>query len=238
MSGSLLWPALLLGLLGCGGDVSITKSRIDADGDGYAEEVDCDDAHATVNPGADEICDPADTNEVCDGLADDADSDATGASTWYADEDSDGYGAADNTVSACSAPSGTVANDDDCDDALATAHPGDYLGYDCCGRPIATGDEDGDGEGDLPLGTYNHDSSSKANAGVAWLFYGPLSGTYLGSSAYDAAFSGDDASDDCGVSALLADLDGDDNNEVVIGCDAGEISSTSEPGVVYVFDGG
>jgi hypothetical protein len=39
----------------------------DADGDGYPADVDCDDDDASVNPGAEERCDPIDRN--CDGRA-------------------------------------------------------------------------------------------------------------------------------------------------------------------------
>jgi len=38
------------------------------------------------------------------------------ATAWFADSDEDGFGDAGSSVSACEAPSGFVANDDDCDD--------------------------------------------------------------------------------------------------------------------------
>ena len=38
---------------------------VDLDGDGYADDVDCDDLNATVHPGAEEWCDPVDHD--CDG---------------------------------------------------------------------------------------------------------------------------------------------------------------------------
>src|SRR6185295_9209022 len=53
---------------------------------------DCDDTDAGINPAAAEICDPADTDEDCDGDTDDADSNLTGAPTWYVDADQDGFG--------------------------------------------------------------------------------------------------------------------------------------------------
>ena len=43
---------------------------------------------------------------------------------FYADVDGDGYGDPNNMVSACTAPSGTVANADDCDDQDAAVNPG------------------------------------------------------------------------------------------------------------------
>ena len=50
-------------------DTSPTDTAIDADGDGYAEGVDCDDTDPAVYPGAAELCDGVDND--CDGIADD-----------------------------------------------------------------------------------------------------------------------------------------------------------------------
>jgi len=96
----------------CGG-------TLDGDGDGLsADEGDCDDGDASINPYAAEVCDGVDND--CD---DEIDEGAVDVSTWYADVDGDGYGDADSTTSACEAPSGHVANDEDCDDRDASIHP-------------------------------------------------------------------------------------------------------------------
>jgi hypothetical protein len=109
----------------------------DADGDGYGDPeaasvacaqpsgftddaTDCDDSDASINPAATELCDGADND--CDDETDE--DDATDAATWYADADGDGYGDPDTASVACNAPSGTVADDSDCDDAEATTNPG------------------------------------------------------------------------------------------------------------------
>jgi Putative metal-binding motif len=94
---------MLLLLLACG-DVSITKVETDNDHDGYNVEVDCDDAHQTVNPDAEEICDGLDNN--CDG---EVDNDVSEAPAWYVDSDGDGYGDPTVSESACTAPNGFVA---------------------------------------------------------------------------------------------------------------------------------
>ncbi|MCB9762036.1 MAG: putative metal-binding motif-containing protein [Alphaproteobacteria bacterium] len=83
-----------------------------------ADATDCDDADATVHPGADEVCDGVDQD--CDG---EVDEDATDAPTWYADADADTFGDPTVTVDACEAPEGHVADATDCDDADATVHP-------------------------------------------------------------------------------------------------------------------
>jgi hypothetical protein len=85
-----------------------------------AEGGDCDDASATVFPGADELC-----NEIDDDCDGETDEDAVDPSTFYTDADSDGYGDAESPVEACSAPSGTVEDDSDCDDGNVLANPGE-----------------------------------------------------------------------------------------------------------------
>lgn len=50
-----------------------TSPPVDFDGDGYGPDVDCDDANFLVHPGAEEVCDPLDVDENCDGLADEED---------------------------------------------------------------------------------------------------------------------------------------------------------------------
>jgi hypothetical protein len=110
---------------------------VDADGDGWDAEVDCDDTDPDVNPGAQEICDDEARDEDCDGLADDQDPDAVGQRVWYADVDGDGYGDPEAALASC-APSG-VEDDTDCDDGDPAVNPdaeevcGDGLDNDCDG---------------------------------------------------------------------------------------------------------
>ena len=107
---------------GDGFGVGTPFSACEAPGGYVADGGDCDDGDTSIHPGATELCDAADIDEDCDGLADDADPGATGATSWYADGDGDGYG--DAAIIACDAPVGSVALPGDCDDANASANPG------------------------------------------------------------------------------------------------------------------
>lgn len=130
---------------------------VDADGDGSPEGQDCDDTNPDVYPDAQELCDRLDND--CD---DQVDEGAT--STWYADNDSDGFGDAEGeSVEDCEAPSGYVDNNDDCDDDNAEINPDaeeicNGLDNDCDGVTSSDGtpgmeleqypDNDGDDYGD------------------------------------------------------------------------------------------
>src|SRR4051812_1683219 len=91
-----------------------TEAPVDADGDGYTTEDDCDDGNAEVNPGATERCDIADVDEDCDGLADTEDADAEGGIITFHDADADGYGETGTDTPACEAIVGYSVYDGDC----------------------------------------------------------------------------------------------------------------------------
>ena len=124
-------PALLVLVLACGDKDSATDSAggdssdtstveaIDADGDGAAADIDCDDADPTVAPGLTETCDGRDQD--CDGEVDEDAADATG---WQSDIDGDGYGAGELVAVSCEAPAGSASLDGDCDDSNPAAYPG------------------------------------------------------------------------------------------------------------------
>jgi hypothetical protein len=142
------------------GDGGVSTSACTAPSGYVSDAADCDDGDAAVHPEAVELCDGIDND--CDGLADEDDPDLADAGTWYADSDGDGYGDADSAVQACSAPSGYVSDDADCDDSDGAISPAaveycDGLDNDCDGAideddaaDTATwyADADGDGYGD------------------------------------------------------------------------------------------
>ncbi len=88
---------------------------------GYiSDNTDCDDSNVSVNPSATEICDGVDNN--CDGQIDEGLS-----NTYFADTDSDGFGDPNNSIQACSIPTGYVSDNTDCDDT----DPNIYIGATC-----------------------------------------------------------------------------------------------------------
>ena len=95
------------------------KAAVDADGDGAAADIDCDDTSATVHPGADETC-----NQLDDDCDDAVDEDAIDAATWVYDGDDDGYGVAGAVTTACAPPEHYTAAAGDCNDNEASVHPG------------------------------------------------------------------------------------------------------------------
>ena len=147
-------------------DGSSTVASADEDcsdpGEGTSSDPtgECNDSDAAIHPGATEICDAEDTDEDCDGLADDADDsvDSAGLGTWYADSDGDGYGDAEAVVEGCDEPSGVVDDDSDCDDTDPDAFPGaeevadDGIDQDCDGSDLEA-DDDGEVVGDGDKGS-------------------------------------------------------------------------------------
>ncbi len=124
-------------------DSEDSETTLDADGDGFDAEADCDDEDPAVFPGAEERCDGVDNN--CD-----AEVDEGALTAFYADLDADGWGDEAAAVEACEAPEGFVAQRGDCDDGDARYFPGadeldceDPNDYNCDG---STGYADADGD--------------------------------------------------------------------------------------------
>ncbi len=153
----------------CDGDVDedlVGTWYDDADSDGYGDDAtatescdpderqvgvagDCDDTRADVHPEALEICNGLDDD--CDELIDDADDDVADQTSWYRDDDGDGYGQDDDTTRACEQPIGYAEYGEDCDDGDPAYNPGadesdctDPNDYNCDGS-VGWADDDGDG---------------------------------------------------------------------------------------------
>ena len=95
-----------------------TSPDLDVDGDGYTEPEDCDDADASIHPGATETCDGVDQD--CDEQIDEE-----AGSWWYPDTDGDSFGdPGGSLVQSCAEPSDHVADATDCDDTDPEINPG------------------------------------------------------------------------------------------------------------------
>jgi hypothetical protein len=156
----------------------------DGDGDGYTLEsgaffcpgttnpgfrsqrsvpLDCDDTRPWVNPGAQEVCDPANIDEDCDGLINNGDPDVVGAERYLRDADGDGFPSA-TSMMFCpgTAPPGWIlagTAPQDCDDTDGAIYPGapelcanEGIDNDCDGDSLEASDrrtwyEDVDADG-------------------------------------------------------------------------------------------
>ncbi|MBK9733150.1 MAG: T9SS type A sorting domain-containing protein [Chitinophagaceae bacterium] len=99
------------------GDPYVTAMACTAPGGFVVNNEDCDDGNSSTNPDAAEICNGMDDN--CNGTIDEG-----VQQTFYRDADHDGFGDANVSELACSAPSGYVMNNTDCNDGSATTYPG------------------------------------------------------------------------------------------------------------------
>ena len=160
--------------------VPLVEEEIDADADGYLEDVDCDDSDASVHPDAEEVCNGIDDN--CDEQIDEG---VTG--TFYTDADGDGWGDEDSPVEDCDGTGETTWQAGDCNDDDATVSPNatevcNGVDDDCDGdtdggavdMTVWFGDGDGDGYGagegtescDSPDGTVSDDSDCDDSDGA------------------------------------------------------------------------
>jgi hypothetical protein len=245
----------------------------DADGDGFGDAAsvvfgctqpdgtapngaDCDDGDSLSHPGADEVCDPADRDEDCDGLADDADPSASGQSTFYGDADGDGWGIWELTTEACDPPDGFAEVDGDCLDTDPTAHPGavdvwyDGVDSDCAGDNDYDADLDGHGSAlhgggdcDDTLAIVNPDREEVCGNGLD----DDCDGTPAGclpwgeANAADAwaRYTGPVAAGEAGAAvAGVGDVDGDGLADMLVGAPGTASGGSATSGVAYLVPGG
>ncbi len=209
------------------GDSSSTAVSCDATSGFVADSSDCDDADGAIHPAASEACDAIDND--CDGSVDEG-----VTSSFYADSDGDGYGDAASSTEDCSAPSGHVSDDSDCDDTDSGVSPS---ASEICN------DIDDDCDGDID----DADSSVDTSTGQVWYLdsdgdgYGTsTSSTWSCDTLSGYASATDDCDDgDAGVNPGAAEVcvnstDEDCDGSYSEGCPANTLScggpSTMDPG--------
>ena len=240
---------LLVASVACWFDPTAYEKRreelTDHDGDGFAQEDDCDDESAAVFPGAKETCDGVDQD--CNGEADDA---AVDALPWWLDADADGYAAQGEAASACAAPAGMVGTEGDCDDGDSGVHPGgtetayDGVDQDCDGADLVDVDADGEAAAAVGGGDCNDaDPAVYPEAEETW-GNGVTDNDCDGEREAEqlpfgsSAWIGEDARDEAGRrGAAVGDGDGDGLAEFLVGAPY-QGNSFANGGAVYLVPGG
>ena len=121
------------------GDALSVLSRCTQPADYVTDSSDCDDGDPSINPAADEVCDPADVDEDCDFLSDDLDPEgASGTTLWFDDLDGDTFGDPSSGVNQCDPMPDQVADSLDCDDSDPAINPDTVWYRDADGDSLAT----------------------------------------------------------------------------------------------------
>lgn len=126
MSKHTISALIMIALTGCfapppiGGEGDL----VDADGDGFTADADCNDDNTAIHPGVNEVCNGLDDN--CDGVIDPVGTCPTGDSVaCYGDGDFDGsFGGVPTVVAGSSCPVGLSPTPTDCNDASWAIKPG------------------------------------------------------------------------------------------------------------------
>ncbi|MDM8005420.1 MAG: MopE-related protein [Phycisphaerae bacterium] len=154
--------------------------------EGYvSNSADCDDGNIAIHPGATETCNSVDDD--CDNTIDESVS-----TTFYVDADGDGYGDASNMTEACTAPSGYVPDNTDCNDYDPNSHPGasdmpnDHIDQDCDGSDATSDSGDSQPGGILGSVQVMISPQEAIDAGAQWCVDG---GTWQESGATATALS-------------------------------------------------
>ncbi len=244
-----------------------TDTDTDVDGDGYEIGEDCDDTNASVHPDATEACDGVDNNcsgnenDAANALMWYADADGDGYgnadSTYIACDAPEGY-LADATdcddADAAVNPGATEVcgdvSDNDCEGGAKACGPtsgalsgadAKYTGKDwleMAGYSVSTaGDVDGDGFGDLLVGSHYNDDGGDY-AGAAYLVLGSATPGDLSLGSADAQYTGVAEYDGAGrVVATAGDVDGDGFGDILIGA-LGNDDGGDCAGAAYLVLGG
>ncbi len=242
-------------------DGALSPNEIDDDGDGYTEcQGDCDDDDVALNPGAPEILGNC-FDDDCDGIVDGggaicgdmdlglADAKLLGnlpddyAGRGLAGGDVDGDSVADLVIGAPAnfdvprlattyvfygTPAGT-SNLSTADAQLKAEAEFDNAGF--C---VTTADLDGDGIDAVVTSSYGY-ARTDYRAGAVYAVEGPVYGT-MSLSGADAIWEGEAADDYAGYGLAAGDVNGDGNDDLLIGA-GGQDEGGDGAGAVYVVHG-
>lgn len=228
----------------CNGDIDDGAGDIltfyeDADGDGYG------------NPDAAlEAC-AAPSGYVADAKdCDDANADISPETLWYPDRDTDGYGRSTDSVVSCEQPTGYSLSNLDCDDEDAGVNPDatevcDGVDTNCDGKQD-NDDLDIDLDGQAPCEGDCDDFNDQTYYGAIEVCDdgfdndcdGRLNDTCPGS-VYDAdlTITGGSSYAYMGYGGDIGDIDGDGNNDLLIGAYGATVDGSSYAGEAYIFLG-
>jgi len=196
----------------------------------FAEDDDCDDLEPGISPDAEEACNDGIDNN-CDGgsagcglatmrALSEADvrfegtvGGLTGTRLSYGD-DVDGDGEPDLLITGYQASELMVVSGPVLDGVVGLTLSGDSGNW--YGRGLATGDLDGDDVVDVVLGAPRKDVGSRANGGIAALYWGPLSAD-VDVNDPDIEVWGPDGNAYLGRALSVGDLDGDGQDDLLLG---------------------
>ena len=249
----------------------------DADGDGFgdpsatvnacevptgyaATDDDCDDTEATVNPGAEEVCDDGIDNN-CDGEGGECsiDPEASDVVLWGAatgdeagisvsgggDLNSDGYddiviGAKHESTSATQAGAAYIVyGGADLPEEMTLDAADVFLtgenSADKAGRTVQiVPDVNGDGAADLLIGAPSWDTATKAEVGRMYIHFGGGSSGSL--SDADVLVKGQNGANYLSLGMTGGDLNGDGEGDVLVGAPGNDIGGSNR-GTIYVMYG-
>jgi len=203
-----------------------------------AEIADCDDTDPAFSPGQPERCDTEGIDDDCSGFADEED--AVGCEVYFRDEDGDTYGIHDTRCFCAPTGAYTATRLGDCDDFDSTVNPAE----DNCGlngeisldqavavvehvqdrpdwatslRNYGSADFNRDGISDLFVGS-KYEDSEYTNAGAAYIWLGPIEGTYEASPAGGASvrLTHDGLEHGVGQMVTAGDTNGDGFDELIV----------------------
>ena len=222
---------------------------VDADGDGFFSDVDCDDLDPSVYPGAVELCDGKDND--CDGTADNnfvptptncgldlcSNEGALDCingqlvdtcqelppTTVYYEGDGDGYGDSSNTLDVCTVPQFYLFVGGDCDDTDPTVNPG---ASDICDANHIVINKDCDPSNDSSLDCFDFCGDADADGYVTTAQWDSWGGEIPSAICPWIVDKGDCNDSDAAINPLAVEVcDGVDNNcdgQVDEGCPAAD----------------